>query len=244
MSKYVQIISTMFKFFAKKREKEDSEVVVDLLADAKGWYANRYDAVVVQRNVLFIFALFSLGAVALSVIAVLSVSKSRTIEPFVVEVEKKSGITTLVNPITVKQYAADEVLNRYFVIEYIRSRELFDPNNFQYNFYVKVRLFSSQPVYNEFRNWTRLSNAESPLNLYSNISTGDLKIRSIQNLRPGNVQVRFTLEFSRKNGEVLKKDRIATITFQYTSLEMNEQQRQINPLGFQITYYRADDEFL
>ena len=239
------VFLTMFKFFRffSGGENKDKQPL-DLLEDSRGWFANRYNTVVVQRNVLFLITLASLACVGLSGLVVLGVSKSRTIEPFVVEVEKKSGITTLVNPMTVKQYSADEVLNRYFVIEYIRARELFDPNNFQYNFYVKVRLFSAQNVYNEFRNWIRLSNADSPINLYSSIASGDLKIRSIQNLRPDNMQIRFTLEFTKKGGDVIKKDRIATISFSYVSIEMNEQQRQINPLGFQITYYRADDEFL
>lgn len=217
---------------------------LDLLADARNWYSNRYNSIVVQRNILLIFIVIALIAVICSTVAVLKISKSKTIEPFVVEIEKKSGITTLVNPLTIKQYSSDEVLNNYFIIEYIRARELFDPNNYEYNYYVKVRLFSTQEVYSEFRNWIRLSNPNSPMNLYNNINTGELKIRSIQNLRPENVQIRFTLEFMQKSGVAIKKDRIATLSFKYVSLEMNEQQRQVNPLGFQITYYRADDEFL
>ncbi|QXK92309.1 type IV secretion system protein [Neoehrlichia mikurensis] len=212
--------------------------------DSQNWYHDRYSSIIVQRNILLLLVMFSVIGIGVSTFIILTISKNRTIEPFVVEIEKKSGITTLVNPISVKQYSADEVLNNYFIIEYIRARELFDPNNFQYNYYTKVRLFSTQDTYNEFRNWIRLSNPSSPVNLYANVASGHIKIRSLQHLNPGNVQIRFTLEFNVQNGSVIKKDRIATLSFQYTSLEMNEQQRQINPLGFQITYYRADDEFL
>ncbi|AHC38876.1 VirB8 family type IV secretion system protein [Ehrlichia muris] len=231
----------MFKKFRKKNNNNNPSDVS--LETTYSWHVSRYNSVVIQRNMLLFFTTVALSAVGISVFVISNISKNRTIEPFVVEIEKKSGITTLVNPTSVKQYSADEVLNNHFIIEYVRSRELFDPNNFQYNYYTKVRLFSNQTTYGEFRSWIRLSNPASPLNLYANVTSGYLKIRSLQHLRPGNVQVRFSLEFDHPNGTI-KKDRIATLSFQYATLEMNEQERQINPLGFQITYYRADDEFL
>ncbi|AHX04882.1 VirB8 family type IV secretion system protein [Ehrlichia japonica] len=234
----------MFSKFRKNNNKNDNNKPSDTnLETTYSWHVSRYNSVVVQRNMLLFFTTLALSAVGISVFVISNISKNRTIEPFVVEIEKKSGITTLVNPISVKQYSADEVLNNHFIIEYVRSRELFDPNNFQYNYYTKVRLFSNQTIYSEFRNWIRLSNPASPLNLYANVTSGHLKIRSLQHLRPGNVQIRFSLEFNHPNGTI-KKDRIATLSFEYATLEMNEQERQINPLGFQITYYRADDEFL
>ena len=233
----------MFNKFRKKNNTKEDNKPSNVNLETYSWHVSRYNSVIVQRNMLLFFSVLALCAVGISVFVILNISKSRTIEPFVVEIEKKSGITTLVNPVSVKQYSADEVLNNYFIVEYVRSRELFDPNNFQYNYYKKVRLFSNQTTYGEFRNWIRLSNPTSPLNLYANVTSGYLKIRSLQHLRPGNVQIRFSLEFNHPNG-VIKKDRIATLSFQYATLEMNEQERQINPLGFQITYYRADDEFL
>ncbi|MGN7661252.1 MAG: virB8 family protein [Anaplasma sp.] len=213
-------------------------------ADTRDWYHDRYSSVTVQRNILLFLVVLSVSCIAVSTFVIFRIGKTRTIEPFVVEIEKKSGITTLVNPITVKQYSADEVLSNYFIVEYVRARELYDPNNFQYNYYTKVRLLSAQEAYGEFRNWIRPSNPSSPMALYSDVVSGTLKVRSLQHLSAGNVQVRFSLEFTNHSGSVTKRDRIATLSFKYSSLEMNDQDRQVNPLGFQITYYRADDEFL
>ncbi|ACZ48794.1 type IV secretion system protein VirB8 [Anaplasma centrale str. Israel] len=222
--------------------KKDGGAAVSASTD--DWYHDRYSSVVVQRNVLLLLVVLSVFCIAVSTFVIFRIGKTRTIEPFVVEIEKKSGITTLVNPITVKQYSADEVLGNYFIIEYVRARELYDPNNFQYNYYTKVRLLSSQETYGEFRNWIRPSNPSSPMTLYSDAVSGNLKVRSLQHLSTGNVQIRFSLEFNNHNGSITKRDRIATLSFRYSSLEMNDQDRQVNPLGFQITYYRADDEFL
>ncbi|ABD44475.1 type IV secretion protein VirB8 [Anaplasma phagocytophilum str. HGE1] len=208
------------------------------------WYHDRYGSVVVQRNILLLLVVLSVFCIAVSTFVIFRIGKTRTIEPFVVEIEKKSGITTLVNPMTVKQYSADEVLSNYFIVEYIKARELYDPNNFQYNYYTRVRLLSSQETYSEFRSWIRPSNPSSPMTLYSDVVSGALKVRSLQHLEGGQVQVRFTMEFVNHSGSIVKRDRIATLSFRYSSLEMTEQDRQVNPLGFQITYYRADDEFL
>ncbi|MDB1135274.1 type IV secretion system protein [Candidatus Anaplasma sp. TIGMIC] len=233
-------------FFFGKAGKAPVKRTVNYQTAGKAgdWYHDRYGSVVVQRNILLFLVVLSVFCIAVSTFVIFRIGKTRTIEPFVVEIEKKSGITTLVNPMSVKQYSADEVLSNYFIVEYVKARELYDPNNFQYNYYTKVRLLSSQDTYSGFRSWIRPSNPSSPMTLYSDVVTGTLKVRSLQHLGVGKVQIRFTLEFSNHSGAEIKRDRIATLSFKYVSLEMSEQERQVNPLGFQITYYRADDEFL
>ena len=231
-------------FGSKKNDSKTEKERKPRATAAGDWFHDRYGTVVVQRNILLFLVVLSVLCIAVSTFAIFKIGKTRTIEPFVVEIEKKSGVTTLVNPITVKQYSADEVLSNYFIVEYVKARELYDPNNFMYNYYTKVRLLSTQDTYSSFRNWIRPSNPSSPMALYADLSPSSVKVRSLQHLGVGKVQIRFTLEFTTGSGDVIKKDRIATLNFKYSSLELSEQDRQVNPLGFQITYYRADDEFL
>lgn len=212
--------------------------------DRISWDSTDYYSSVAQRNVLLLISIGCLFATAVSSFSVFKISYERTIEPFAVEIEKKSGVATLVDPMTVREYSAIESLNQFFLVEYIKARELFIPSMMEYNYYTKVRLLSSQKIYDEFRYWSRPSNPKSPINLYAQVVTGDLRVRSIQNIYPGTVQIRFGMEFSLKDGSRMKSDRIATISFQYISMNITEVERQVNPLGFQITYYKADDEFL
>lgn len=227
----------MLKFF--KREKSAESLDKDI-----NWNSSRYSTVVAQRNVLLFFALILLAAISISILAIFKISTSSTIEPFVIEIEKKSGIVQLVDPITVKQYSANEVLNNYFITEYIKAREVFDPYHYNYNYYTKVRLFSSSNVYNEFRNYIRLQNLDDLFNLYSDFVKNEFKIRSIQKLGNDALQVRFTVEFTRKDGSSTRKNKIVIMSYRYASLEMDDQQRYINPLGFQVISYRVDDEYV
>ncbi|MGL9731304.1 MAG: virB8 family protein [Wolbachia sp.] len=224
----------MLKLFKQKNnESLDKDV---------NWSSSRYSTVVAQRNTLLLFTLILLVAISVSILAIFKISTSSTIEPFVIEIEKKSGIVQLVDPVTVKQYSADKVLNNHFIAEYIKAREVFDKYNYNYNYYTKVRLFSSPNVYNEFRNYISSQNMDDLFNLYSGFVKNEFKIRSIQKLYDDTFQVRFAVEFTRKDGSSVKKNKIVIMSYKYASLEMNDQQRYVNPLGFQVTSYRLDDE--
>ncbi|KLT22652.1 VirB8 [Wolbachia endosymbiont of Armadillidium vulgare str. wVulC] len=226
----------MLRFF--KREKNTESLDKDI-----NWNSNRYSTVIAQRNILLLFTLILLVAISVSILAIFKISTSSTIEPFVIEIDKKSGIVQLVDPVTVKQYSADEVLNNYFISEYIKAREVFDSYNYNYNYYTKVRLFSSPNVYSEFSNYIKSQNMNDLFNLYSD-AKGELKIRSIQKLGNDALQVRFSIEFTRKDGNSSRKNKIVVMSYKYASLEMNDQQRYINPLGFQVISYRVDDEYV
>lgn len=226
----------MLRFF--KREKNTESLDKDI-----NWNSSRYSTVIAQRNILLLFALILLATISISVLVIFKISTSSTIEPFVIEIDKKSGIVQLVDPVTVKQYSANEALNDYFISEYIKAREVFDPYRYNYNYYTKVRLFSSSNVYNEFRNYIGSQNMDDLFNLYSD-TKNEFKIRSIQKLGNDALQVRFFVEFIRKDGSSTRKNKIVIMSYRYASLEMNDQQRYINPLGFQVISYRVDDEYV
>lgn len=185
-----------------------------------------------------------LVAISVGVLAIFQISTSSTIEPFVIEIERKSGVVQLVDPVTVKQYSADETLNRYFITEYIKAREVFDPYNYNFNYYTKVRLFSSSNVYSEFIKHIRSQNLDDLVTLYSGSTTSNFKVRSIQKLDNGTFQIRFTVESTRKDGVSTTKNRIVTMSYRYVELPLDDQQRSINPLGFQVISYRVDDEYV
>ncbi|MDX5526726.1 MAG: type IV secretion system protein [Wolbachia endosymbiont of Andrena nigroaenea] len=226
----------MLRFFKREKNTESLDKDID-------WNSNRYSTVIAQRNILLLFALILLATISISILVIFKISTSSTIEPFVIEIDKKSGIVQLVDPVTVKQYSANKALNDYFISEYIKAREVFDPYHYKYNYYTKVRLFSSPNVYNEFRNYVGSQNMDDLFNLYSDTKS-EFKIRSIQKLGNDALQVRFFVEFIRKDGSSTRKNKIVIMSYRYASLEMDDQQRYINPLGFQVISYRVDDEYV
>lgn len=219
------------------------------------WYSDRYNSVVVQRNLLLLLLLLSVVMVIFSSIIVGNVSSSFKIQPFVIEVEDKTGITNIVNPLANRELISNEVLNKYFLMKYIKARESYNFQTWKYNYLTVVRLLSSGGVYGTFRRFIN-SSSDSPLALYGSQISTYVVFRSIQFFPPSNDEsgvpndpkaiVRFTIFSESGNlksattGNRIHK--IVTLTYNYQQTEMNDDERAENPLGFYITSYRADIE--
>lgn len=220
----------------------------DVVSEARNWYLERFATVQMQRNLLAFFLVVAVISMFLGILVIREVMLSKSIEPFVIEVEKKSGITTVVNPFTYSDLLADEALHKYFVLTYVRNRETYNPYTYQYNYFTVVRLLSSSPVYSNFIAFMR--SEDGPLNKYSTdgINT-TMRVRSLQFLDTDKkdpltkvAQVRFTIS---ENGQTTREyNKITTLTFQFVAMETNEEQREINPVGFIVTSYRVNDETL
>lgn len=227
--------------FTKKTKDESIEV-------KKNWYADRYQTVVVQRNFLALVTVASLAGIIFSVLSVVQITSSKSIEPFVIQIEDKTGITNVVRPIQVEKYSKDETLNRYFLTKYITKREGYNYGSFQYDYFTVVRLLSNGSVYNGFKNQVAVSNANSPVRLGS-AKQRLIKITSIIFLQPvrGQVgvtaQVRFRADDTDPGGNVRKSsNKLATVNFLYMDLVLTSEERAINPLNFQVIGYKVDDE--
>jgi type IV secretion system protein VirB8 len=114
------------------------------------WYKDQYQHMVVQRNVLAFLTLGALIASVICVFFVMRIAQVKTVEPYVVQIDDKSGIVQLVEPISRNQYAANEMIDRFFVAQYINSRESYNITVLRYNYNV-VRVMSTIEVFNNFR---------------------------------------------------------------------------------------------
>lgn len=228
--------------FLKKvsQNKKDSEENFDPLTEAKNWYSDRYESVLVQRNIVFLFAIIAIFSILLGVFVIGKIATSRTIEPFIVEIEDATGLTNVVNPMSRRDLSSDEALKRYFIVKFIRARETYSSVELEFNRRI-VRLLGDQTVNNEYVRYIR-DNTDAPPTKYGTLNSTSLKIRSIQFLNENTAQVRFTV--LEDSGAKLKFPKIATIEFSFTQMELNSEERDVNPLGFQITKYRVDDEIL
>jgi type IV secretion system protein VirB8 len=233
--------------FGKKKE----EGMLDPAQQVKNWYSDRYQAMVIQRNFLMLITLISLVGVVVSAFAVQVVTSAKTIEPFVIEVSQKSGVATVVDQLSTKQFVADEVISRYFIAQYIRAREGYDYHQFQYNYNTITRLFSSSDVYKEFRSTISSTNEQSPTALLGNSGRRDVSITSIIFMQGGGengektAQVRFQYTDTGVGGRIRDvKHKVALVVFSFKQLKLSIEDRYVNPLGFTVTSYKADDEVL
>ena len=49
------------------------------------------------------------------------ISQKKTVDPFVVEIEEKSGIPTVVDQKSKSEYTSQEAINNFFIYKYVQS---------------------------------------------------------------------------------------------------------------------------
>lgn len=217
-----------------KKDSEQTEV--------KNWYADRYQRVLVQRNVLALTTLVALIVVLFSTITISGLTPLKSVQPFLIQVDERSGMTQVVNPLTSNEILASEALKQYFVVQYIRARESFDANLYQYNFEI-VRLMSTPDIFRAYAKAFDPTNDTSPIFKYGREykRSIDFKTVTFLNENLGQARVVITEEVPRKPAVV--KTYVISVNFEFVQLELPLKDRYINPLGFQVTNYRVDEEF-
>lgn len=230
------MLSKLASMFRRKEAEGPQEK--DAIAEVRNWYSDRYQSVLVQRNLLFLVTTLSLIGVLISVFTVERVISSKSIEPFVIEIESKTGITNVVDPATRSEMFADEALTKYFVVKYVNARETYDPLTYNFNYNTVTRLLSASKVYYQFRQF--INSPDGPVQKYVESTRSEMKVRSVQIIKPGVAQVRFTLVLSGAKNGVFHY--IAYLEYGFYTLEMTQDERFINPVGFQVNSYRKDEE--
>jgi type IV secretion system protein VirB8 len=200
----------------------------------KSWYANRYQMVLVQRNILLLFTIVAVVAVAVAVIFVKNVMSSKSLEPYVIEVEEKTGVPTIVEQLTAQRFTGDQMIRKYFINQYVHAASAYDAKTYKMDA-DKVRLFSTPGVYSEFR--ARVNAKELGPN-----SSIEVRIKSVQFPEANTAQIRIARQIDREGYDPVIKDEVITMIFYFTNLDLSLEERLINPLGFQVNKYLIADE--
>jgi type IV secretion system protein VirB8 len=230
------IILDKIKSYFKKNEQSQ-----EATQSLKNWYSERYESVRIQRNFLILITMISIVTIAISVLVIRYIKSTRSIEPFVIEIEQKTGVPTVIEPVSVQAYSANDAIRKYFVMKYIRAREEYSFNSYDYNYNTVVRVLSSENVYyGDYRPKFSIKNPMSPYNLYGQNTYRSVNLKSIIFQSPTTAQVRIKLEV--KGTTIQSIDKICYVEFKFDNLQMSEEERLINPLGFKVTLYRIEDE--
>ncbi len=221
---------------------------------AKHWYQDKYQHVLVQRNVLAVIALIALLVSLVSVFAVKQLAPLKTVEPYLLQIDAKSGIVQSVDPVQRNLYAASELVDRYFVSRYITARESYNFSILRYN-YETVRVMSTPDLFYDFRRAVDPSNENSLAAIFKTSGQRDVKFVSISYISnpplpngevektPAKImQARIIVNDKIPNAADTETRYVATVTFEYAKLDLNQEEMLVNPLGFQVLSYQIQKE--
>lgn len=210
--------------------------------DGASWERDRVDSERAKARLAFGLAIM-LGlclAAALGVIAIMAPLKERV--PYVVEVDSTTGVvsvkTTLAEMANKSEsLRQDEALTSSFLVRYVVARETFQKTDIEAQ-YERVRIFTEPRTFAPYDAMFK-DEARSPYRLFPRGRL--IEIKSVGFLNNQTAQVRFISRNIKEVGEDVGHY-IAIIGFRYVEDPLNLKDRWENPLGFQVTSYRVDQE--
>lgn len=205
----------------------------------KSWYHDRHDKIVVQRNILFLLTILCFVIVGICVIAVVQLATSKQFEPFVIQIEETTGVTTVVNPLSSTVLSGNDEIAKYFIKKYVSARETYNSVDFDTYARTTVRLLSSGDIYYKYINFIK-NKANDPKLIYGDKTYTYLTVKSWSKLADNKFILRFSVM---EVGETMNKfDKIAIIEIKYVPMQLTDEEKEINPVGFQVIGYRVDND--
>lgn len=177
------------------------------------------------------------GLVACVAVALLTPLK--TVEPFVVRVDKNTGATDIVTHIDEQTVTFNEAIDKYFLARYVNYREEYS-TAMAFPDYEAVSLMSARNVADAYIAKIKPDNPQSPTKVYGNDGTVEVAVNSIAFLGKGVAQVRFSRLERFPNAAPRETGWIATITYRYMKTAADAKALLVNPVGFQVDDYRLD----
>lgn len=213
----------------------------DYFAEAARWDEDRLRTARRSRNLAWAVAAGACLIAAAASTALAALAPLKTVEPFVVRVDRATGAVDVMTSLArQKALPPDEAVSKYFLARYVRAREGYLPASAPQDFR-QVAILSAPAEQRRFADARAASNPQSPAVLYGQEGEAVVQIRAISFINDQVASVRFRRTVHRAQ-ITTTEDWIATATFAYTRAPMRESDRLLNPLGFQITSYRADPE--
>ncbi|MGC1548014.1 MAG: VirB8/TrbF family protein [Rhodanobacter sp.] len=175
--------------------------------------------------------------------------------PYLVMADAYTGTSTvarLTDSSANQQVSASEAINRSNVAHFVLARESYDVALMNLRDWTTVLTMSSPGVAAAYTAFYAPTNPDNPYKRYGRDKAIRIKILSIvlldggANKVPKGATVRFQRSlYDKQTGATQPLDsKIATLEFTYKpNLKMADQYRIENPLGFQVTSYRVDDDY-
>jgi type IV secretion system protein VirB8 len=177
-----------------------------------------------------------------SVIAVAGLTPLKQTELRIVRVNDTTGTVDVLSEIPDAKRTYDEAINRYFAGQYIRFREGYS-RKLADEYYASVGIMSAATEQRRYGEGFSPKNPQSPLNVYGESARVKVHIKGYSFLKKDVVLVRYWKEVERAASErPVITHWAATVVFKYSGAPMAEKDREINPLGFQVTEYRNDPD--
>lgn len=212
-----------------------------LFQKGTGWGDDRL-ARIERSNKLAWSAAAALAVVAvLEAMALAGLAPLKTVVPITVLVDRQTGFATTVDPTKAQNVAPDAALTRSMLAQYVMARETVDravaPSNYR-----KTMLWSGDVAR---RSYVATMSPTNPSNPYLGLPRSAAyaaTIRSVSSLSNDQAIIRYDVVSGDPEGREVRRPFVSIMRYRFRQKVLSEEDRFINPLGFEVINYRKDPE--
>lgn len=191
--------------------------------------------------------LIATASVILSMIlglAIVFLMPLKQVVPYTLLVDKHTGYVETVKPLESRLIEPNSALTQSFLVQYVTTREGFDIDSLQ-NDFRRVSLWTAEPERSAYSKIMQASNPESPLSLYPRSTIVKVLIKSVSNIGKDTALVRFdTVRLDLGATGEDPRNWATVVHYRFSSTPMSQEERYINPLGFEVLSYNKSEETL
>lgn len=212
---------------------------------ATDWETSRTQATEQSERRAWLVAAVAVGTAGFALAAICLMMPLKESVPYVIRVDNATGIPDIITTIKDKQVTGDDVMDKYWLAQYVRARETYDWYTLQHD-YTMVGLLSSANI---GKGYAQLFEGHDALDKqYGKTVRATVDILSVVPNGKNVGTVRFTKTMKRVDQETAPgsvTQWVATISYEYlNTAHIKESARLINPFGFQVLSYRIDPEMV
>jgi type IV secretion system protein VirB8 len=224
-------------------EQDFSEDLADLPV-AASWATSVTEDLERSNRRAWIVAIIAAIVALLEAVALVFLLPLKTVEPYTLLVDRQTGNVEALAPLDAQLVAPDAALTRSFLVQYVIARESFAVPTLQDD-YRKVSLWSDGKVREAYQRAMNAATPGSPLAVLTKDAVIRTQVKSVSNLGEGRALVRFqTTRIDPGAAPQPPSHWAAIVHYRFSAVEMSEEDRYVNPLGFQVSAYRRDAETL
>ena len=225
-----------------QKQPSSQKAASKFIQSAKAFEKSEIERVRKNSKIAWRITTACLLIMGLSIGAIAGLTPLKSVTPFVIRVDNNTGATDIVTQLKTAEKSYGEVINKYWLAQYVGYRESYDWQTVQ-STYNATNLLSAPPVQAEFAKLYNKNPAAPHLVLKDQYKV-IVKVNAISFVGEM-AQIRFEKHLIPLVNGVTKpapQKMIATVAFEYQNKPLQETDRLINPLGFQATSYRVDPE--
>lgn len=219
-----------------------AEIRKGYYAEARSWSTDKVEELLRSRRTAWLIAGAMICVAIVEALAIIAMLPLKTVVPYTILVDRNTGFAQVLEGGAIPSIKPQSALHQSLLAQYVVARETFDMNSIQTQ-YRKVALWSAGDARREYLAVMPAANPDSPVNRYGRATTIETHIESVTLTARDSALIRFYTERRDRGQPVGERSYwVSLVRFRFVGEPMAIEDRLINPLGFQVTHYRRDQE--